>query len=75
MFDAPFKAHYKMQDLKKMKVIITGKSKLPPCIIIIFFNNYVVTELAITSDEKGEEIIDIIQCGESQIMDQPIELF
>ena len=31
MFDATFKSHYKMDEMKKLKIVITGKSKLPPC--------------------------------------------
>lgn len=48
MFDAPFKS-YQSYKCNKMLVTVTGRSRLPQ-----------YTEMAITSDEKGEDILQIV---------------
>ena len=35
----------------------------------------IVTEMAITADEKGEDIIEIVTCDENKNVDQPFDLY
>jgi hypothetical protein len=54
MFDAPFKSYQRFK-WNKMQVIVTGRSRLP-----------VNTEMAITSDEKGEDVIQYVQMDDNK---------
>ena len=63
MYNAPFKSYQKYK-CNKMLVVVTGRSRLPQ-----------YTEMAITSDEKGEDIIQYVQMDESKHEDQKITLY
>lgn len=63
MFDAPFKSYQKFQ-ANRMVLHVINRSRFAPS-----------TEMAITSDEKGEEILHLIQMDENKHDEVKVTLY
>ena len=78
MYEAPIKMYKKVQECNKMTVVVNAKTKLHQCnnlsLYFTYISLFLVTQLALTSDEAGKNILKLIS-SEGLIENQSFVLY